>query len=426
MLYSDMFNLALTDSSQQVDQINKGFYGRFNYPWTPSHIPGYPPDIAALFLNQDIGFYRHTRISPGARIWVAGCGTNQALFTALRFPQAEVIGTDISTPSLEVCEQNARQLGIRNLQLQDISLNDITYEEQFDYIICTGVVHHNARPAATLSRIAAALKKNGILELMVYNYYHRLLTTACQKAVREFYDTSEDIDIDLDLWLIKKMMKGYHSDSLMMGFLASQTQTQEAEMADRLLQPVEHSYTIASLEKLAGQCNLEFLNHCLNQFDVNTDTLNWNVRFNDPELQSLYDRMPDIKRWQIGNLLLFNKSPMLWFYFQRTDSPLKRRTEREICEEFLNTTFRRNSFPVRNRVLHQPESHPADDRIITYPVPEIPRDPSAYKVFDATDGRKKMKDIFNHLNIVPSFSNVQEVRLRLATSVFPYLLSVEN
>ena len=84
-------------------------------------------------------------------------------------------------PSLVVCQSTASQIGIRNLALENKSINDVNYKEEFDYIICTGVIHHNADPIGTLNKLAAALKPDGILELMVYNYCHRFQTTEWAK-----------------------------------------------------------------------------------------------------------------------------------------------------------------------------------------------------------------------------------------------------
>ena len=50
-------------------------------------------------------------------MWVAGCGTNQAVITALMFPGARVLGTDLSEASLEGARRNADQLGVANLEL---------------------------------------------------------------------------------------------------------------------------------------------------------------------------------------------------------------------------------------------------------------------------------------------------------------------
>lgn len=422
---NDLFNLTLVKSCEAVEQANKKFYGRYNYPWQPSVFPVYEPGVAGLFLNQDIGYWNHDRIPAKPRIWVAGCGTNQALFTALKFPDATVLGTDISPVSLDVCRRNAEQLQVPNLQLEEKSLNETNYAEAFDYIICTGVVHHNADPAATLQRIAGALKKEGVLELMMYNYYHRLQTTACQRAIRSFYNSNAAFDMDYELYLLNSLMTGLADENEMKQFLSSFENMPEAVVADCLLQPVEYSYTIESLETLARNCGLEYLQYCPNQFDANTNSLNWNLQFNQEHLQSLYDSLPDARRWQITNLLLYKNSPMLWFYFQRKDSPLARKPEQEITNEFLDTCFERASFPVERYVLNGEGNYKKSDKAMRSTANE-PRDAITRQILDAVNGERTMKETFFMLDIDTSFPVANELRIRLTTSAFPYLLARQS
>jgi SAM-dependent methyltransferase len=387
-------------------------------------LPAYPPRIARSFVNQDIGSWDHSRIPERPSIWIAGCGTNQALFTALRFPEADVLGTDISAGSLKVCRQNADSIGVKNLQLEEQSLNVIPHKDKFDYVLCTGVVHHNADPGATLKKIAGALKPNGVLEFMVYNYYHRLLSTACQNAVRELYEYDTTPDLDTELSLISKLLPGFQPDNLMTRFLKSHSATPEAEMADTLLQPVEYSYTVRSLEKLAAGCNLSYLTQCLNQFDVEKDRLDWNMTFKDPSLQALYDRLPDIKRWQISNLLLLDQSPMLWFYFQRQDAGSPVKSQQEICEEFLTTRFERSSIHVKNYILNAGADDMFREKTRILPSPAVPKHPLAARIYNEINKDLTMGEVFHRLKIKPGFRHVNEVRIRLTTSQFPYLLAV--
>jgi SAM-dependent methyltransferase len=419
---NDLFNVTLVKSREEVDRVNKKFYSKYNYPWQPSVFPLYPAGIATMLLNQDIGSWQHNHVSAKPRIWVAGCGTNQALFTALKFPDATVLGTDISTASLEVCNHNAKQLQVSNLQLEERSLNDTDYNEEFDYIICTGVVHHNADPAATLQRVTGALKKDGVLELMMYNYYHRLQTTACQRAIRSFYDSSAAFDMEFELNLLRGLVDGFNYDNEMQQFLASFKNMPEAALADCLLQPVEYSYTIASLEALASDCGLEYLQYCPNQFDVNSNSLNWNLKLNDENLQEQYNSLPDARRWQIANLLLYKNSPMLWFYFQRQDSPKQRKTEQEITDKFLETTFERLSFPIERYVLNAEGNYQKSDKAMRSDANE-PKDEMLKEILHAADGERTMKEIFYMLDIDTGFIPANDVRLRLTTSAFPYLLA---
>jgi SAM-dependent methyltransferase len=423
MAIVDQFNLSLVKSVEEVDQINKKFYGKFNYPWPPGIFPGYPPGIAELFLNQAIGYWGHDRIVSKPKILVAGCGTNQALYTALRYPLSEVIGVDISTQSLNTCRRNADQIGVKNLTLVEKSLNGLDFKEEFDYVICTGVVHHNADPQGTLGKIAAALKKNGILEFMVYNYYHRLLTTACQKAIRSFNTVPGRMDLNDELLLIRSLMNGFPYHNFIGQFLRSYKETHDSDMADTMLQPVEYSYTIETLRALAEGCNLEYLVYCPNQFDVNNERTSWNINLGDASLQERYDMLPDVVRWQITNLLMFSESPMLWFYFQRKDSDHPRKPERDICETFLDTRFTRSSFPVKNYVLNDAGDYVQSNKVTKYPLVETHCDQLAKKVLSQIDGNLTIRDILFKLDLQPGFKEISDLRIRLTTLSFPYLLS---
>src|SRR5215211_4820350 len=115
MIRSDENNLTLVESIDSVDELNARFYGRFTYPWSPSKFDSLrDPYFYTRALNQDIGDYRHATVANNPRIWVAGCGTNQAIFTALKFPKATIIGSDVSANSLRVCMTTAERLGISN------------------------------------------------------------------------------------------------------------------------------------------------------------------------------------------------------------------------------------------------------------------------------------------------------------------------
>lgn len=174
MTKSDDGNLELTKSTDYVDQINTEFYGKFPYPRLAMKFEFLEDStFEATMLDQELGDWKHQRFPDNPRIWVASCGTNQAVFTALRIQKATILGSDLSSESLEVADSTARALGISNLELKRESINQITYQGEFDYVISTGVIHHNADPPATLTKIAAALKPHRVLQLMVYNRFHQ-------------------------------------------------------------------------------------------------------------------------------------------------------------------------------------------------------------------------------------------------------------
>jgi 2-polyprenyl-3-methyl-5-hydroxy-6-metoxy-1,4-benzoquinol methylase len=424
MAKSDEENLVLV-ASTNVDEVNAKFYCRFPFPWRPIKFDYVlDPDLETVMLNQNLGDWQHSLVPKQAKIWVAGCGTNQAVFTALRFPQATITGSDLSTESLKLSAQTAKELGISNLKLKQESINQVDYKEQFDYIICTGVIMVNADPKATLDKLAAALKPTGILELMVYNRYHRITTSAFQKAIRILGGNTTAINFESELSITQKIINAFPAKNLMSNLLDSQRTVPETALADALLQPVEYSYTVESLEELATSCGLELVTPCLNQFDKAQRTFAWNMEFKDSQLQSLYEALPDSRRWQVSNLLLLEQSPLLWFYLQRQDSGRPRKSEKQMCAEFLDTNFIKIESLQRSYVQAENGNYSLSPDSVPFPL--APPDVQVKDIFDAIDGKSSMRDIFQRLGLQMTFSTVNQVRLQLTTSAFPYLRAVST
>ena len=420
----DKFNLTRAESQVAVDKINKEFYGRFNYPWPPQVFPRIAdPQCGTVFLNQELGDWTHSRIPRAPKVWVAGCGTNQAVFTALRFPEADVLGTDLSTQSLAICQRSASQLGIKNLRLEERSLNTVTYSNEFDFIICTGVIHHNANPEIPLARLSEALKPGGSIEIMVYNYFHRILTTAYQKALRHLLSGDAPSGLETELTLTRRLIDKFPLSNTMSEFLRALKDHPEEALVDELLQPVEHSYTIESMGRLLKSAGLEFWLPCINQFDRAGKKLTWNLEFDDEIVAHHYNALPDVDRWHISNLLSIEKSPMLWFYAQRTDSPFKRKSENEVCQDFLKTKFERYSTTVNHYRLSE-EGYQLVPRPMSWPSPPVPPDETACNVFYTVDPKKTLGEVLRSMSIQPAFHLVNRIRTLLTTPLFPYLKAV--
>jgi SAM-dependent methyltransferase/alpha-ketoglutarate-dependent taurine dioxygenase len=419
MIKSDDNNLMLVESIASVDKLNAEFYGLFPYPW-PAVKFDYlqDPYFETVLLNQDVGVWQHDRLPEKPAIWVAGCGTNQAVFTALRFPQARVVGSDVSVASLNICSGTAQQLGISNLELRQESINGIQYQNQFDYIISTGVIHHNADPQATLEKIAAALKPSGILELMVYNRFHWTIPAAFQKAIRILGRDGSAASFESELDLAKEIIGELPQETLI-GVISKYRDCSDAMLADELLQPVLHHYTVESLADMATNCGLQIILPCLNQFDKVERKLSWNMEFQSATLSEIYDSLPDLRRWQVTNLLLRERSPQLWFYLQRKDSKYECKSEKQVCEEFLSATFAKARTTQRGFIQGQDGKYKLLSESISFPA--LAPDASVKKIYDEADGRRTIKEIFQELNLETTFAAVNKARIMLATSAFPYL-----
>lgn len=434
---ADWQNLALATSESEVDQLNAAFYGAIRYPWPPFYFERLA-DVRfwAAMLDQDLGRAdRPVLPREGARVWVAGCGTNQAVITALMFPEARVVGSDVSAGSLEVAERNARQLGVANLELRTESIHQAGYAGEFDYVVCTGVIHHTANPGGALARLAAALRPAGVMQLMVYNRYRRILPTAFQKALRTLLDADGDGHgagdgegeghaHDAALALARRFVHHFAAPGAMSAWLGSLRDMPDAALADTLIQPVEHSYTVESLDHMAGQAGLELLAPCPNPVDAGDGTLHWELEMGDPGLQRAYDALPDARRWAVTNLLLMEESPMLWFYLQRADSPVPRRTTRELCDGFLDTPHARTR-TTRSMYLASPggEYRPSA-QALPFPTWRGKGNPGQ-DVYDALDPGAPLRATLERLGIpTGDLRAVNRLRILLASSAHPYLAAV--
>ena len=419
MSESVQFQVNSALKGEDVDTINRDFYGRFNYPWLPMLLPVAPdPTFWPKLTCQEFGDFSHQTIRPDARIWVAGCGTNQAALTALRFPGAEVLGTDISTRSLEACQSIIDQTGISNLTLEQASLNEPRHFGEFDYVICTGVIHHNADPEIPLQTLSKALRPDGVLELMVYNYYHRMHTTAYQKAIRLLGGSPDRPDITAELPLTQDMIAEFSSGSSMQAFLQEQRDLPEAAVADSLLQPVEYSYTVATLNQLAERCDLALHHPVINQFDKLSKNTSWQTKL-PPKVAARFAALDDISRWQVTNLLMMEKSPMLWFYLRPNQHP--RQTETEVNTAFLDTVFTKTTARASNYILSAESTYQRAGFEPPIAQPPSPVGPTARAVYEALDPDQPIRTAFEHAGI--DQANITDLRRQLTTPAFPYLVS---
>ena len=107
-------------------------------------------------------------------ILVAGCGTSQAAKYAIRYPEAQVVGIDVSTTSIEQTQALAERHGLDNVELHVLPISRVgELEMAFDQIVCTGVLHHLADPDEGLRALADVLTVDGALKLMLYAPYGR-------------------------------------------------------------------------------------------------------------------------------------------------------------------------------------------------------------------------------------------------------------
>jgi SAM-dependent methyltransferase len=121
-----------------------------------------------------------------ARILIAGCGTGRdAAIHSVRFPGASITAVDISRTSLAYASIKAKELGLGNLAFVHGDILDLGRMGQtFDYICCTGVLHHMENPVAGWRVLRDLLNPGGLMRIGLYSRAGRKAVAAAQDAAR--------------------------------------------------------------------------------------------------------------------------------------------------------------------------------------------------------------------------------------------------
>lgn len=112
----------------------------------------------------------------GNRILDYGCGPGHDLIGFLEHSSPELlVGADVSPTALELARQRVRlHPGGESVVLLDcddpnVFLYQLGEHLKFDYVHCSGVLHHVANPTNVLRTMKSVLAPNGRIRLMLYN-----------------------------------------------------------------------------------------------------------------------------------------------------------------------------------------------------------------------------------------------------------------
>jgi SAM-dependent methyltransferase len=189
------------------------------------------------------------------RILVAGCGTSQAAKHAMRWPSARITAIDFSANSVQHTEQLKVKYGLSNLEVRQLAVESVgELGQQFDQIVCTGVLHHLPDPDAGLRALRGVLNPDGAVHLMVYAPYGRagvyMLQDYCRRlGVRP---TSQDIR---DLATSLSALPRNHP---LVPLRDAPDFASEAALADALLHPQDRAYSVPQLFSILSDSGLRF------------------------------------------------------------------------------------------------------------------------------------------------------------------------
>lgn len=157
------------------------------YEETP--FPNYDDDesVRSLISKSRKGIYARLlgdQIPYNSRILEVGCGTGQ-LTNFLGVSCRTVVGTDLCLNSLRLAEKFRRDHDLSRVRFMQMNLfRPALKNEQFDVVLCNGVLHHTSDPYGGFRGIARLVKPGGHIVIGLYNTYGRLLLDARRMVFR--------------------------------------------------------------------------------------------------------------------------------------------------------------------------------------------------------------------------------------------------
>ncbi len=189
-------------------------------------------------------------------VLVAGCGTSQAARHALARPGARVVAIDVSSTSIDHTRALAARHRLTNLEVHRLPIERVAaLDLTFDHVVCTGVLHHLADPAAGLRCLADVLAPQGALTLMVYAPYGRAGVYLMQDYCRRLGVEPSTADIADLVSVLREIPDGHPLRRLL--HESPDFATDDA-LADALLNPRDRAYSVPDLLALVDAAGLRF------------------------------------------------------------------------------------------------------------------------------------------------------------------------
>lgn len=167
---------VLTGIDDRVSMAVRQQYEENPYPrWVSAGPPGQP---RVLFQHQP----EHIR-----DVLIAGCGTGlSAIELARQAQQARILAVDLSLASLSYAKRMARALGVANLEFAQADILRLrSLDRQFDFIDCSGVLHHLADPWHGWRILLSLLRPGGAMQIGLYSRLARRGIAAARALIAE-------------------------------------------------------------------------------------------------------------------------------------------------------------------------------------------------------------------------------------------------
>ena len=200
-----------------------------------------------------------------------GCGTGQISNYFSIGTNNNIVGLDSTIESLKLASNFAKNNDIQNVKFVNADIfDDVLKDNFFDFIWCSGVLHHTKNPYNAFQIITKSLKDEGYILIGLYNKIGRIRT-----IVRKFF---YKIFGEKFLKIVDPTLRNLKNDK----------EEQKAWIRDQYIHPVESLHTIDEVLEWFNNNDIEFVNS-IPSCDFNDD--NFQDLFKKQSLGNLYSRI---------------------------------------------------------------------------------------------------------------------------------------
>ncbi len=190
-------------------------------------------------------------------ILVAGCGTTQAAHYALRWPRAKIVGIDVSAKSIEFTRGLKHKYALDNLEVHQLAVERAAeLGQRFEYVVCTGVLHHLADPDSGLGALYTTCSSRPALYT---SWCMRRTGVQASICFRITVAASASARLIPRSTISPQVSKRFRRTIRSRRFSATHpTSPNKAGLADALLHPQDRSYSVPQLMDFLDRSGLAF------------------------------------------------------------------------------------------------------------------------------------------------------------------------